>query len=325
MLESVDTLIAFILIILVVSLLITIVVQMCAAALNLRGQNLLSALDSAFAAIAPSVEAEKRKLAAYLLKGGLLSDSFLPNSFLEKWKNNPVVSKFVAGLNHWRHSNAIRPGELFDAIHRIAIAKEPADANLKANARALLAALGVSETTLAYAETMIKEAQGKAETISDDAKQALKGAGDLGEQVKEMLSMAGLSDDTKNKLNALQSKIENVYERNSNSIRDANKERYGSSKRVRYSGGRQSSILRRRPGCRLREVPLLDLHLRGARTAVAYDAHAHSHRHLCFRFRIRASARHGGNLQARRLQQNSARQIGRASRRGGNASRQCVR
>ena len=208
MLESLDTLIAFVLIMLVVSLLITIVVQMCAAALNLRGQNLLSALDSAFAAIAPSLEAEKHRLAGYLLKGGLLSDSFLPNSFLEKWKNNPVVSKLVAGLNHWRHSSAIRPGELFDAIHRIAIAKEPADATLKANARSLLAALGVSETTLAYAETKIKEAQGKAETISNDAKQALKGAGDLGEQVKEMLSMAGVSDDTKNKLNALRSKIE---------------------------------------------------------------------------------------------------------------------
>ena len=55
MLDSLDTLIAFVLIMLVVSLLITIVVQMCASTLNLRGQNLLSALENAFAAIAPSL------------------------------------------------------------------------------------------------------------------------------------------------------------------------------------------------------------------------------------------------------------------------------
>jgi hypothetical protein len=198
MLDSLDTLIAFVLIMLAVSLLITIAVQMCAAALNLRGQNLLSGLTSTFAVINPGIEKDKKELARYLLKGGLLSDSFLPNSFLQKWKNNPVVSKLVAGVNYWRHSSAIRPDELFDAIHRIAIAKEPADANLSANARSLLYALGVSETTLNEAEGEIKDAQAKANQISDEAKRALDA--DFSEGVRKALDKLTLGDDMKSQM-----------------------------------------------------------------------------------------------------------------------------
>jgi hypothetical protein len=103
MLESLDTLIAFVLIMLVVSLLITIVVQMAAAAFNLRGWNLLVGLKNTFAVIAPDTgegmsryavinhqtNDQRKELARYLLKGGLLSDSFLP------W-----------WLTIWRHTSA---------------------------------------------------------------------------------------------------------------------------------------------------------------------------------------------------------------------------
>lgn len=106
MLESLDTLIAFVLIMLVVSLLITIVVQMAAAVFNLRGWNLLVGLKNTFAVIAPDTgegmsryavishktNDQRKELARYLLKGGLLSDSFLP------W-----------WLTIWRHTSAIRP------------------------------------------------------------------------------------------------------------------------------------------------------------------------------------------------------------------------
>ena len=56
MLDSLDTLIAFVLIMLVVSLLITIAVQMSAAVLNLRGWNLLVGLKNTFAVIAPDTQ-----------------------------------------------------------------------------------------------------------------------------------------------------------------------------------------------------------------------------------------------------------------------------
>ena len=54
MLDSLDTLIAFIVIMLVVSLLITIAVQMAAAVLNLRGFNLAQGLRRSFAVIVPT-------------------------------------------------------------------------------------------------------------------------------------------------------------------------------------------------------------------------------------------------------------------------------
>src|SRR5438552_8271941 len=123
MLDSLDILIAFVLIMLVVSLLITIAVQMVSSLLNLRGRNLLSGLGSAFAVIAPSLESDRKELARFVLNGRFLSDSFLPNWFrlLPNW------------LSGWRLAAAARPREIFDAIHRIAIGKEPVgkDSNLK--------------------------------------------------------------------------------------------------------------------------------------------------------------------------------------------------
>ena len=110
MLDSLDTLIAFVLIMLVVSLVITIAVQMTSAALNLRGLNLLNGLSNAFAAIAPELKQNTKDLARLILKGPLLSDSFLPNWPVIRW---------------WRHSAAIRPDEGFDSIYRIATGRRP--------------------------------------------------------------------------------------------------------------------------------------------------------------------------------------------------------
>ena len=55
MLDSLDTLIAFVLIITVVSLLITIVVQMITSAFNLRGKNVAWALAETFQTIEPEL------------------------------------------------------------------------------------------------------------------------------------------------------------------------------------------------------------------------------------------------------------------------------
>jgi len=175
MLDSVDTLIAFVLIMLVVSLLITIAVQMVASLLNLRGLNLLSGLDSTFAVIDPTIGDGRMNLARFVLKGGLLSDSFLPNSFFQKWQNWPRFRKFLNWLNHWRHTSAARPDEIFDAIHRVATGNEYKDSKnptdqekiLVQNAKKLLTALGV-----------------QVESLPD----ALKTAADLGDAVKNALA-----------------------------------------------------------------------------------------------------------------------------------------
>jgi hypothetical protein len=168
MLESVDTLIAFILIMLVVSLLITIAVQLTVTALNLRGVNLLSGLASAFAVIDPNIEKKRKELARFVLRSRLLSDSFLPNWSVLRW---------------WQRASAVRPQEIFDAIHRIAIGKEPvgkdprnpthSERALKDIATSLLIALGMDQKTLADATKKITDAEETANTLAANANKAL--------------------------------------------------------------------------------------------------------------------------------------------------------
>jgi hypothetical protein len=108
MLDSLDTLIGFALIFTVVSLLITILVQAITSLLNLRGKNLAWGVAEAFEAIAPELVAEKKErgkaLADHLLKDPLISDS----------QFGRLVGK----------ATAVRPEELFDLLHRIAIGKK---------------------------------------------------------------------------------------------------------------------------------------------------------------------------------------------------------
>ncbi len=160
MLDSLDTLIAFILIMLVVSLLITIVVQMVAAALNLRGLNLLNGLSTTFTLIAPDVSQNTTELARCVLKGRLVSDSFLPDWPVFRW---------------WRHTTAMRPAEIFDAIHRIAIGKKrPDEASLRRSAQRLLVALGMDKETLENAAKAILGTQEEAKKLADDMDKAVR-------------------------------------------------------------------------------------------------------------------------------------------------------
>jgi hypothetical protein len=164
MLDSLDTLIAFVLIMLVVSLVITIAVQMTSAALNLRGLNLLHGLSSIFAAIAPDLKQNTKDLARFILKGPILSDSFLPN-----W---PVIS-------WWRHSSAIRTDEVFDAIHRIATGRRPDATNAqKESAQALLVALGMDERTNDGAAAKIPGVQEPAKSVAATAGDAVQSPSD---------------------------------------------------------------------------------------------------------------------------------------------------
>ena len=109
MLDSIDTLIGFALIFTVVSLLITIFVQIVVSLLNLRGRNLAWGVAEAFEAIAPELKAEVGKqgknLADHLLKDPLLSGSQF--------------------LDHVGTAKAVRAEELFDLLHRIATDRKP--------------------------------------------------------------------------------------------------------------------------------------------------------------------------------------------------------
>lgn len=75
MLQSLDTVIGFVVIMTITSLFVTIVVQMCSAALSLRGKNLANALALTFQTIEPSLGKKAHQLAARVLCDPLLSDS----------------------------------------------------------------------------------------------------------------------------------------------------------------------------------------------------------------------------------------------------------
>ena len=138
MLDSLDTLIAFTLIMLVVSLLITIVVQMLGAALNLRGRNVAKGLRQSLNAILPGFEAMGKQFADQILTGPLLSDSST------KW-----FPKF------WRRASAVRPDEVFDSIHRMAIGRKGASKEMQRNAQCLLVALGFDPKPLIAAASKV--------------------------------------------------------------------------------------------------------------------------------------------------------------------------
>jgi len=75
MLNTLDTVIAFAVIMTVLSLLITILVQMISAALSLRGKNLANALALTFQTIDPKIGDHAHSLAAQILRDPIFSDS----------------------------------------------------------------------------------------------------------------------------------------------------------------------------------------------------------------------------------------------------------
>jgi len=77
MLNTLDTVIAFAVIMTVLSLLITILVQMVSGALSLRGKNLANALALTFQTIDPALKKQAHSLAAQILRDPIFSDSIL--------------------------------------------------------------------------------------------------------------------------------------------------------------------------------------------------------------------------------------------------------
>src|SRR5437016_10434753 len=69
----------------------------------------------------------------------------------------------------------MRPAEVFDAIHRIAVGrKQDGSQTVVQNARALLVALGIDEATLNKAASKITTAQKTAKTFVDSATEGLE-------------------------------------------------------------------------------------------------------------------------------------------------------
>ena len=157
MLDSLDTLIAFVVIMLVVSMLVTICVQMVSAAANLRGRYLGQGLSHTFATILPDLwkDGKAQTLACRILSGRLLSDS------QQGLSDDPAAKSGDQARNPFKRcATAVRPDEVFDALHRIATGRNQRLCGMANDARALLKGLGVTDAVLAHGAAEVAIATG---------------------------------------------------------------------------------------------------------------------------------------------------------------------
>jgi hypothetical protein len=111
-LDRLDTVIAFAVIMLGVSLLITVLTQMVSAFFGLRGSNLVWGVTTVLTTAEPKLADKAESLARRILTRPLISDSTF-----SRWENAPVAGPL---LERWRMATAIRPDELVRALGEIA-------------------------------------------------------------------------------------------------------------------------------------------------------------------------------------------------------------
>ena len=119
MLQYLDTIIAFAVIMLGVSLLITILIQMISALLGSRGTNLLWGLKQLLGTVEPRLADKADTLAHNILEAPLISDSVF-----SKFKNIPLIGKLT---RRWRLASAITPEELTRSLKNLAESMKSSD------------------------------------------------------------------------------------------------------------------------------------------------------------------------------------------------------
>jgi len=141
MLEKLDTLIAFAVVMLAVSLIITIFTQIISTVLGLRGSNLLWGIETLLKELAPGLSTEDnpdapRKVAEYVLTHPLISDSMFAR-IEDVWLIGPVVKVLMQVpligwvIMRWRCATAIGPDELARMLDRLAAADPAVGTALK--------------------------------------------------------------------------------------------------------------------------------------------------------------------------------------------------
>jgi len=113
MLQYLDTIIAFAVIMLGVSLLITTLNQMISALLGYRGTNLLWGIQTLLSTLEPGLSAKAKEMATNILKKPIISDSI----FSKFAKGVPVLRWFT---NRWKLASAITPLELVRSLSNVA-------------------------------------------------------------------------------------------------------------------------------------------------------------------------------------------------------------
>jgi len=113
MLQYLDTIIAFAVIMLGVSLLITTLNQMISALLGYRGTNLLWGIQTLLSTMKPGLKDKAKEMATDILKKPIISDS----TFSKFAKDVPVLRWFTS---RWKLASAITPEELVRSLSNVA-------------------------------------------------------------------------------------------------------------------------------------------------------------------------------------------------------------
>jgi hypothetical protein len=113
MLQYLDTIIAFAVIMLGVSLLITTLNQMISALLGYRGTNLLWGIQTLLSTVEPDLKDKAKEMATDILKKPFISDSI----FSKFVKDVPVLKWFT---NRWQLASAITTQELVRSLSNVA-------------------------------------------------------------------------------------------------------------------------------------------------------------------------------------------------------------
>lgn len=125
MLQTFDTVIAFAVIMTVLSLLITIVVQMLSTWLALRGKNLANALALTFQTIDPRLKEHAHALAEHILKDPIFSDSVFQQKDRGRAAARPASRRKPWSFWDMRLgrtttlASAVRPGEVYRLLYEL--------------------------------------------------------------------------------------------------------------------------------------------------------------------------------------------------------------
>jgi hypothetical protein len=176
MLQTLDTIIAFAVIMTVLSMVITILVQMFSAALALRGKNLANALSLTFQTIDPNLKEHAHALAEHILKDPIFSDSI----FRSKDRGALAIPDTKLRTKPWSLwdlrlyrtttlATAVRPGEVYRLLYEL---KDLADDQLKQRGISKLLKQGAVQLfkELAKEDGPAKEAKEKLKTVGELAK-----------------------------------------------------------------------------------------------------------------------------------------------------------
>lgn len=182
MLQSLDTLIAFVVILLTTSLLVTILVQMLSSAFALRGKNLGNALALTFQSIDPTIGADAYKLAECVLADPRLSDSLFANKKAGKTvnPNQDAPWGWWSLGKGWQLAGDIRPDEIHQLLTKISAGADDKLARISPTwyakiataATNLLTKLRVPNIDVAKATSDLAAIQTSANTLADSAQKA---------------------------------------------------------------------------------------------------------------------------------------------------------